>query len=61
MLAITVTLALEAPGAEKLAFALEFGKVWLAVMPDGAKVDNTGIQTRDSVLGIAPVIPAGKS
>lgn len=58
---LTVTLALEAPGAEKLIFALEFGKVWLAVMSEGAKVEGTGLQTRDSVLGIAPLIPAGQS
>ena len=57
---LTVTLALPAASAEKMAFLLEFGKVWLAVMPDGAKTDGVGIQTRDSVLGVAQAIPVGQ-
>ena len=54
---LTVTLAMDAASAEKMAFTLEFGKVWLATIPADAKTEGVGIQTRDSVLGIAPAVP----
>jgi pilus assembly protein CpaB len=51
---LTVTLALDAPSAEKLTHALEFGKIWLAVESADAPEAGIGIQTMESVLG-API------
>lgn len=39
---VLVTLALEAPDAEQLVFALEFGEVWLSLEPEDASEDGTG-------------------
>jgi pilus assembly protein CpaB len=39
---ILVTLALEAPDAEELVFAMEFGTVWLSYEPEDASEDGTG-------------------
>lgn len=38
---INVTLALEAPDAEKLVFAMEFGNVWLSREPETASEEGT--------------------
>nr|WP_269813612.1 Flp pilus assembly protein CpaB [Ornithinimicrobium sediminis] len=39
---ILVTLALDAPDAEELVFAMEFGTVWLSYEPEEASEDGTG-------------------
>ena len=40
---INVTLALDAPDAERLVFAAEYGLVWLSLEPEGASEDGTGV------------------
>lgn len=40
---VNVTLALEAPQAEQLVFAMEFGRVWLSLEPETADEDGTGV------------------
>ena len=40
---VHVTLALNAPDAERLVFAMEWGNVWLSLEPEGASEDGTGI------------------
>lgn len=47
---LTVTLALDAPSAEKLTHGLEFGKLWLVVQPVEAPDGGTAVQTIGSVL-----------
>lgn len=42
---INVTLALDAPDAERLVFAAEFGLVWLSLEPEDATEDSTGVVT----------------
>ncbi|WP_256837559.1 Flp pilus assembly protein CpaB [Ornithinimicrobium faecis] len=39
---ILVTLALEAPDAERMVFAMEWGSVWLSLEPEGADESDTG-------------------
>ncbi|WP_109474374.1 Flp pilus assembly protein CpaB [Ornithinimicrobium cavernae] len=40
---LLVTLALEAPQAEKLVYGMEFGTIWLSMEPEGASEENTRI------------------
>lgn len=40
---VDVTLALEAPEAEQLVYAMEFGSVWLSFEPETADEDGTGV------------------
>ncbi|MFN0089960.1 MAG: RcpC/CpaB family pilus assembly protein [Acidimicrobiales bacterium] len=49
----TVTVAVNAKQAEELAYALEFGKIWLAAEPDEAVEDGTGV--RSHPLGLDPL------
>ena len=46
---LLVTLALEAPEAERLVFTAEFGHVWLTYEPLEADEQGTGIQTRGNI------------
>lgn len=42
---LNVTLALQAPDAERLVYGMEYGKVWLSYEPEGASEDGTKIVT----------------
>ncbi len=42
---LLVTVALDAPSIERLVFAMEFGRIWLAIDPEGAPEDGTQIIT----------------
>jgi pilus assembly protein CpaB len=46
---ILVTLAVDAPSVERVVYAAEFGKVWLAAEPATAPQDGTKIVTRGNV------------
>lgn len=46
-----VTFALDAPSAERLIFAAEFGRIWLSAEPANAPEDGTTIQDRGTVYG----------
>lgn len=50
--AFLVTLALDAPSAEKVVFAAEHGFVWLSSEPADAPQDGTRVVTRGDVYGI---------
>jgi pilus assembly protein CpaB len=47
---IMVTLALNAPDAEKLVFAAEFASIWLSIEDDEASADGTRAVTRENVF-----------
>ena len=47
---ILVTLALDAGSVERVVFAAEHGKVWLAAEPNAAPEDGTRIVTRENVF-----------
>ncbi|MDH4144277.1 MAG: RcpC/CpaB family pilus assembly protein [Acidimicrobiia bacterium] len=46
-----VTVAVDAPSAEKLTHVLEYGKMWLAAQPADANLDGIAVQDVTSVLG----------
>lgn len=46
---LLVTLAMDAPSAERLVFTAEHGFVWLSQEPEDAPEEGTSIQTRDTV------------
>ena len=46
-----VTLAVDAPSAERIVFASSYGDLWLAVEPADAGESGTGIQTTDRIYG----------
>lgn len=46
---LLVTLALDAPSVERVVFAAEHGRVWLAVQPDEASENGTEVVTRGNV------------
>jgi pilus assembly protein CpaB len=46
---ILVTLAVDAPSVERVVFAAEWGKIWLAAEPTTAPQDGTKIVTRGNV------------
>lgn len=48
---VLVTLALDAPSAEKLVFTAEFGRIWLSNEPATATEDGTAIQNRGTIYG----------
>lgn len=45
-----VSLAVDAPSAERIVFAAEHGTVWLTLQPDDASEDGTRVQTRGTIL-----------
>jgi len=47
---LLVTLALDAPSVERVVFAAESGKLWLAIEPKDANEGGTRVQTRGTVL-----------
>ncbi len=49
---LLVTLAIDAPSAERIIFAAEHGRVWLALDPPGAPTDGTKVWTRGSIYAI---------
>jgi pilus assembly protein CpaB len=46
---LLVTLAVDAPQAEKVVFTAEFGRLWLTHEPENATEDGTKIQTRGTI------------
>lgn len=46
---LLVTLALDAPSVERVVFAAEHGRIWLAIEPEEASEEGTGVQTRGTV------------
>ena len=46
---LLITLAVDAPAAERVVFAAEFGKVWLSAEPEDAPEGGTQIQTRGTI------------
>jgi hypothetical protein len=46
---VFVTLALDAPSVEKVVFAAEHGRVWLALEPKDANEGGTKVQSRAGV------------
>jgi len=46
---LLVTLAVDAPSAERVVFAAEHGKVWLAIEPQSTPEAGTRVQTRGSI------------
>ena len=48
--AVLVTLALDAAGAQKVAFAAEFGQVWLSLEDAAAPDDDLGTVTRENLF-----------
>jgi pilus assembly protein CpaB len=46
---LLVTLAIDAPSAERVVFTAEHGSVWLALEPDDAPEDGTRIQTKETI------------
>jgi pilus assembly protein CpaB len=54
---LLVTLATDAPSAERLVFTAEFGRIWLTYEPLDAPEDGTRIQSRGSVY--VPTEPQG--
>lgn len=47
---VLVTLAVDAPSAERLVFAAEHGRIWLTAEPAAAEESGTQVATRASVL-----------
>lgn len=47
--AVLVTIAANAPDAEKIVFAAEFGTLWLSKESEGASEEGTGVVTREGV------------
>ena len=47
--AVYVTLAVDAPQAEKIVFGMEFGRLWLSKEPATATEDGTAIQNRGTI------------
>lgn len=46
---LLVSLAMDAPSAERVAFAAEHGTVWLTLQPEDATEDGTRTQTRETI------------
>lgn len=49
-----VTLAVPVDELEKLIYAVENGRIWLALQNEDATIDGSEIRTRDSVIGSEP-------
>ena len=48
---LLVTLAVDAPAAERVVFASSYGDIWLTIEPTDASEAGTGIQTTDRIYG----------
>lgn len=48
---LLVTLAVDAPSAERVVFASSYGNIWLAIEPADANESGTGVQTTDRIYG----------
>lgn len=46
---LLVTFAVDAPSAERLVFAAEYGTIWLSLQTDTTTEDGTQIQTKDRI------------
>jgi pilus assembly protein CpaB len=51
---IYVTVAVPVDQLEKLIYAVENGRIWLAVQNEDATIDGSEIRTRDAVIGAEP-------
>ena len=48
---LLVTLAVNAPAAERIVFASSYGDIWLTIEPTDADESGTGVQTSDRIYG----------
>jgi pilus assembly protein CpaB len=48
---LLVTLAVDAPSAERVVYASSYGDIWLAIEPADANESGTGVQTADRIYG----------
>ena len=48
---LLVTLAVNAPAAERVVFASSYGDIWLTIEPTDADESGTGVQTSDRIYG----------
>ena len=48
---LLVTLAVDAPSAERVVYASSYGDIWLAIEPTNASEAGTGVQTSDRIYG----------
>lgn len=48
---LLVTLAVDAPSAERVVFASSYGDIWLTIEPADANESGTGVQTSERIYG----------